>query len=149
MIRPLRTCPEIHGESGLDGHEYVDHDGLRGDCHNVDLYRIPALPEGTAPLPVCCFSVVYEVGLVFGDCCAVTSQGKAVNVMADRILSAAAATGDKITLLATGCLTNVALLLTVYPEVKDVLDNIGVCCRILVMPLCCCVMSTVWLRMPP
>jgi inosine-uridine nucleoside N-ribohydrolase len=23
LIRSLRTCPEIHGESGLDGHEYV------------------------------------------------------------------------------------------------------------------------------
>jgi inosine-uridine nucleoside N-ribohydrolase len=23
LIRPLKVCPEIHGDSGLDGHEYV------------------------------------------------------------------------------------------------------------------------------
>jgi hypothetical protein len=67
--------------------------------------------------------VVWDVGLwtVVWACV----QGKAVNVMADRILSSVAATGERVTLLATGCLTNVALLLTVYPEVKEALNRIG------------------------
>lgn len=83
LLRPAKVCPEIHGDSGLDGHDF------------------PALPASSTPLP-----------------------GKAVNVMAERIMASYAATGRKVVLVATGCLTNVALLLAVHPEVKDALQRI-------------------------
>ena len=72
LLRPLKVCPEIHGDSGLDGHE------------------IPALPESVKPLP-----------------------GKAIFEAYSRISGHHAATGQTVVLIATGSLTNVALLLAV------------------------------------
>ena len=60
-------------------------------------------------------------------------QGKAVNIIAEGILGHFASTGQKVTLLATGCLTNVATLIIVYPEIKDVLDRIGACGRVVLL----------------
>jgi len=48
---------------------------------------------------------------------------KAVNYMFE-VIDNETKYGDKVTLVATGCLTNVALLLTIYPEVKQKLDKI-------------------------
>lgn len=61
----------------------------------------PPLPAGRAPL-----------------------KEKAINVMAATIMGHHQKTGEKVTLIATGALTNVALLLSVYPEVKDSLEKI-------------------------
>ena len=79
LTRPKRNCPEIHGESGLDGPD------------------IPAAPRGAHPTP-------------------------AVVAMAEALLSGDPA--DKPTLVATGALTNVALLFSVYPEVIDRLSEL-------------------------
>lgn len=49
---------------------------------------------------------------------------KAVTLMASTIMSHHAATGEAVTLIATGALTNVALLLSVYPEVKECISRI-------------------------
>ena len=65
LTRPKRNCPEIHGESGLDGPD------------------IPAATRGAQPTP-------------------------AIVAMAEALLSGNPA--DKPTLVATGALTNVALL---------------------------------------
>ena len=79
LTRPKRNCPEIHGESGLDGPD------------------IPAATRGAQPTP-------------------------AVVAMAEALLSGDPA--DKPTLVATGALTNVALLFSVYPEVIHRLDEL-------------------------
>lgn len=79
LTRPKRNCPEIHGESGLDGPD------------------IPSAPKGAHPTP-------------------------AVVAMAEALLSGDPA--DKPTLVATGALTNVALLFSVYPEVIDRLSEL-------------------------
>ena len=79
LTRPKRNCPEIHGESGLDGPD------------------IPAASRGAQPTP-------------------------AVVAMAEALLSGDPA--DKPTLVATGALTNVALLFSVYPEVIHRLDEL-------------------------
>ena len=78
LTRPKRNCPEIHGESGLDG---------------------PDIP----PRPGC-------------------PSTPAVVAMAEALLSGDPA--DKPTLVATGALTNVALLFSVYPEVIDRLSEL-------------------------
>ena len=49
---------------------------------------------------------------------------KGVVAMAKAILQRNVETGQKVTLVATGALTNVALMLSLYPEVMDVLDEI-------------------------
>jgi inosine-uridine nucleoside N-ribohydrolase len=75
LVRPLRTAPEVHGDSGLDG---------------------PLLPPPSrAPAPQ-----------------------HAVDWMADRLAEAS------LTLVATGPLTNVALLLARHPELTVRLDRI-------------------------
>ena len=51
-------------------------------------------------------------------------EGKAIAVMYDRIAAKVVTAGRSVTLVATGCLTNVALLLVVYPEVKAHLNRI-------------------------
>ena len=79
LTRPKRNCPEIHGESGIDGPD------------------IPGAPRGAHPTP-------------------------AVVAMAEALLSGDPA--DKPTLVATGALTNVALLFSVYPEVIDRLSEL-------------------------
>lgn len=79
------TCPEIHGETGLDG----PHGG-------------PVLPHSKRqPLP-----------------------GKAVNIMFAAIHQQLTTHPEdgKVQLLCTGALTNAALLLVLYPEVKDMVD---------------------------
>ncbi|GAQ84607.1 inosine-uridine preferring nucleoside hydrolase family protein [Klebsormidium nitens] len=81
LLRPVRTCPEIHGESGLDG---------------------ARLPQPTVrPL-----------------------LGKSVNVMFDAISKRFKNDGSsqKVSLVATGALTNIALLLSVYPEIKEMIE---------------------------
>eukprot|EP00878_Enallax_costatus_P044648 GHUV01053349.1.p1 GENE.GHUV01053349.1~~GHUV01053349.1.p1 ORF type:complete len:261 (+),score=52.90 GHUV01053349.1:1337-2119(+) len=86
LVRDLAlTCPQIHGETGLDG----PHGG-------------PVLPHSQRqPLP-----------------------GKAVNVMFAAIQQQYTTYPQegKVQLICTGALTNAALLLVVYPEVKDMID---------------------------
>lgn len=67
----------------------------------MDGFEFPALPEDAAPLP-----------------------GKAVVVMHEMIMKRAKDTGKLVTLVATGCLSNVALLLVLFPEIKSVLSKI-------------------------
>ena len=77
--RPRRNCPEIHGESGLDGPD------------------IPPAPRGANPK-------------------------KAIVAMAaafERILEIPSA---RPVLVATGALTNVALLFSVYPELRGAVE---------------------------
>jgi inosine-uridine nucleoside N-ribohydrolase len=78
LLRPSKICPEIHGETGLDGPLFpsISKQSLRGK--------------------------------------------KAINHMFEVI----SAQSDKVHLIATGQLTNVALLLTVYPEIKTKLEQI-------------------------
>lgn len=78
MLRPQEACPEIHGETGLDGPTFPAH-----GCKAV--------------------------------------EGKAVNVMYQII-----SRHKKVHLIATGPLTNVALLLLVYPEVLEHLNSIHI-----------------------
>lgn len=90
QARPLMRaqpllCPEIHGETGLDG------------------------PLGGPVLPPA------ERGAV---------DGKAVTVMYDRISAAFRESGDRVRLVATGALSNVALLIILYPEV---LEKVEIC----------------------
>ncbi len=77
-------CPEIHGDSGLDG-------PLGGPC----------LPP--APISSC------------------AQPGKAVT-MFNIIAAAHSMQHGKVQLVATGALTNVALLISLYPEVGDMID---------------------------
>jgi inosine-uridine nucleoside N-ribohydrolase len=82
-MRPSIICPQIHGESGLDGP-----------------YGGPVLPPSTrTALP-----------------------GKAVLIMFDAIQKSFIEKGKKVQLIATGALTNVALLLILFPEVIDMID---------------------------
>lgn len=79
LTRPRRNCPEIHGESGLDGPD------------------IPPAPRGANPK-------------------------KAIVAMAtafERILEIPSA---RPVLVATGALTNVALLFSVYPELAGAVE---------------------------
>lgn len=85
LMRPPLHCPQIHGESGLDGP-----------------YGGPVLPPAThSALP-----------------------GKAVIVMADAIRERFLQ-GDgnvKVQLVATGALTNIALLIILFPEIVDMIE---------------------------
>lgn len=80
IMRPELICPEIHGDSGLDG---------------ADFPTIPRMPS---------------------------IQKKAITAMFDAFSSLPL--GRKGVLICTGCMTNVALLLTVYPEVRDFIDRV-------------------------
>jgi purine nucleosidase/pyrimidine-specific ribonucleoside hydrolase len=81
LVRKAVTCPEIHGDSGLDGTE-------------------------------------------FPGCSKTALEGNAVVAMFESIKAHVEANAEKVTLIATGCCTNVALLLRVYPAVEDMLDRI-------------------------
>ena len=50
--------------------------------------------------------------------------GKAVAVLAETILHHHTTTGEKVTIIATGALTNLALLLSIYPEVVPAIAGI-------------------------
>ncbi|GAB4819914.1 hypothetical protein N2152v2_006960 [Parachlorella kessleri] len=82
LLQPI-LCPEIHGESGLDG-------PLGG----------PVLPPSEQQ-PV---------------------AGKAPNVMFERISQHFRDTGQRVHLVAVAALTNVALLLMLYPEVLGMVE---------------------------
>lgn len=85
LMRPAVHCPQIHGESGLDG-------PLGG----------PILPPSPhSPIP-----------------------GKAVVVMFETIRDWSSINNGttKVQLVATGALSNVALLLMIYPEVAEMVD---------------------------
>lgn len=71
LMRKPRFCPEVHGDSGMDGVDFP--------------------PLTIAPVP-----------------------GVAIAVMYDALAAHARSGGPPVTLIATGCLTNVALLLSVY-----------------------------------
>eukprot|EP00037_Helgoeca_nana_P027555 m.316139 g.316139 ORF g.316139 m.316139 type:complete len:349 (-) comp27538_c1_seq1:1606-2652(-) len=86
LVRSGNLCPEIHGESGLDGTALLPH---------------PDDPAVLARL-------------------ARWSGCKAPVVMAEQILQSP----TPVALVATGCLTNVALALTLYPELKHKLSRI-------------------------
>lgn len=86
LLRPApKLCPEIHGESGLDG------------------------PEG---------------GRVMVHCSSKPVEGKAVNVMFECISAAYRQLRGacRIRLVCTGSLTNAAVLVTVYPEIVDMVE---------------------------
>lgn len=80
--QPL-LCPEIHGETGLDG------------------------PLGGPVLPPAAHGPV---------------EGKAVVVMFERISAAFRESGVRVRVVATGALTNVALLIILYPEVLAMVE---------------------------
>lgn len=85
LMREMAICPEIHGDTGLDG----PHGG-------------PVLPNSKRqPLP-----------------------GKAVNVMFEAIQKQYTLHPEhgQVQLICTGALTNAALLLLLYPEVKPMID---------------------------
>lgn len=108
QARPLlrnaaMLCPEIHGDTGLDG----PHGG-------------PVLPHsGRQPMP-----------------------GKAVNVMFEAIQQQFRGhpNAGKVQLICTGALTNAALLLTLYPEVKDMIEItlMGGAIGVSICRYCCC-----------
>jgi purine nucleosidase len=90
LMRPAPIlCPEIHGETGLDG------------------------PYGGPVLPAAPHAAL---------------AGKAVIHMAERLMAAHArlkAEGrgqERVKLVATAALTNVALLLSLYPEIVDLIE---------------------------
>ena len=113
LIVPSFVCPEIHGESGLDG---VNSDGTPKKNAN----GLPApLPESIIP------SHTY-LGMKMGE--NVKSQPDhtnvtAISVMYDAIM-ALPAEGKKAVIVATGALTNIALLLTTYPHVVTRIQRI-------------------------
>ena len=91
LVRPERSCPEIHGQEGLD-------------TLNPELMKMfPSHEE------------LYE----YGNKNDILSQEKAINLMASTFLSK-----EKVTLVCTGSLTNVALLFSIYPEVKQHISKI-------------------------
>eukprot|EP00007_Cunea_sp_BSH-02190019_P008736 CAMPEP_0174231900 /NCGR_PEP_ID=MMETSP0417-20130205/2314_1 /TAXON_ID=242541 /ORGANISM="Mayorella sp, Strain BSH-02190019" /LENGTH=349 /DNA_ID=CAMNT_0015309863 /DNA_START=63 /DNA_END=1109 /DNA_ORIENTATION=+ len=96
LVRPGLLCPEIHGESGLD---------------------IGKKPT-EVPASEAADDAVSSVG--FPPLTLRVREGKAVLRMYEHI----AASERKVTLVAVGCLTNVALLLTLYPEVRPLLERI-------------------------
>mmetsp|Transcript_19192 Transcript_19192/g.38731 ORF Transcript_19192/g.38731 Transcript_19192/m.38731 type:complete len:327 (+) Transcript_19192:341-1321(+) len=77
LLRPPVQCPEIHGESGLEG------------------FQFPSPSRGA-------------------------SDGKAVLKMFEAIDNAEGGT----TIVVTGCQTNVALLMTLFPEIKSKINKI-------------------------
>ena len=82
LVRESVICPEVHGESGLDGGSVEIADEL--------------------------------VDKIWVD------EGKAVNVTFESIVSH----GEPVTIIATGALTNIALLLIVYPESRRFIKEI-------------------------
>eukprot|EP00792_Barthelona_sp_PAP020_P014028 TRINITY_DN963_c0_g1_i1.p1 TRINITY_DN963_c0_g1~~TRINITY_DN963_c0_g1_i1.p1 ORF type:complete len:323 (+),score=90.20 TRINITY_DN963_c0_g1_i1:33-1001(+) len=73
LVKPSRVCPEIHGESGLDGVDWTYIDSISSKPR-TDI--------------------------------------AAINFIHEKIINSK----DAVTLIATGCLTNIALYLSVYPQ---------------------------------
>jgi len=99
LLRPSRACPEIHGDSGLDSFETINWSTIMttSDQNNTNH---PNLPNRKAV------------------------NSKAVNYIAAAIKGALQQHKEKVTIIATGCLTNIALLLTIYPEIIDDIKQI-------------------------
>eukprot|EP00048_Salpingoeca_helianthica_P017103 m.235643 g.235643 ORF g.235643 m.235643 type:complete len:345 (+) comp20180_c0_seq1:20-1054(+) len=96
LLRPPLHCPEIHGKSGLDGVDF------------------PPLPEGLCAVPGKAVTVMFEAIKKAHDT-ATALHGTPTRV--GRGLG-------HVVLVATGALTNVALLLALYPEVVPCLRDI-------------------------
>ncbi len=97
LTRTLRTAAHVHGESGLDGPDLPEPSTRPADVHAVDL--LDGLIER-------------EAGSVAGQAGEARPEGRAPS-----------APGG-VVLVATGPLTNVALLLERHPDVRDRLDRI-------------------------
>jgi hypothetical protein len=71
------------------------------------VFRIPPLPSTVAALP-----------------------GKAVFETFERISGHFKSTGQRVVIIAVGCLTNVALLLAVFPEVRLAVFTVSLSCLV-------------------
>lgn len=86
LLRPALHCPQIHGDSGLDG------------------------PSGAPALPAAAHAAAVP--------------GPAPIFMFEKIKEAFNREEQRVALVATAALTNIALLLTLYPEVVHMVDII-------------------------
>jgi inosine-uridine nucleoside N-ribohydrolase len=100
LVRESLVCPEIHGHSGLDVASKQD-----------DAAAAESAPDAMATS----FSVPVTRQL---------NAEKGVLLMFRKITEAHRERGRRVTLVATGCLTNVALLLTLFPEVEDSIQQL-------------------------
>lgn len=92
--RPPRVCPEIHGESGLEG--------ARRELPSA------TLAEATTYVPI-----QYPGFTMFRYTKAVIRMGQVIG-----------RSPVPVTIVATGCQTNVALFLELYPELKKKIRRI-------------------------
>jgi inosine-uridine nucleoside N-ribohydrolase len=95
FARTLKICEEIHGDSGLDG------------------YHFPDLPSD--------FPAALRAGLDGGE----GSLASASVGIASLIRRHHASSGAKVVLIATGAMTNTALLLASCPDVKSSIASIS------------------------
>ena len=98
LIRKERTCAEIHGSSGLD---------TINDRTNS---FFPTMSE--------LIDTAREQQILFPE------SKKAINVIAEQIQKTYAETKEKIIFVCTGAFTNLSLLFSVYPEIKDSIEKI-------------------------
>lgn len=129
------------GVSTVHGNQSVDkttHNALRW-MHACGLAYVPVVAGASRPLlrpPIHCPDIHGESGLDSFGATAVEwpplpsdrrpVASKAVSYTYHCVHNHRASTGEKATLVATGALTNVALLLSVYPEIRDDLECIVV-----------------------
>ncbi|KFM23597.1 Inosine-uridine-preferring nucleoside hydrolase-like protein [Auxenochlorella protothecoides] len=107
VMRDPVACAEIHGDSGLDG-----------PSGGPLLPPVPVGagigPHSTGPTGARCTDTDISAPAAAGPL-----QPRGVVVMAERIAAAAAQRAQRVHVVATGALTNVALLLTLFPEIVD------------------------------
>ena len=111
LLRPAPIlCPEIHGETGLDG-------PLGGPV-------LPAAPHGPLPgkAPVVMFQCISEAFQRLNGSGGSSAGGGGGS--GDGAVSGSSAGSEpvRVQLVATAALTNVALLLALYPEVRDMIE---------------------------
>eukprot|EP00898_Chlorokybus_atmophyticus_P004238 jgi/Chlat1/4815/Chrsp31S04863 len=97
-----KHCPEIHGITGLDVHNIPPPSTSSAFSSSSSSSPAADASAGGWPQPV-----------------RPPVEGKAVNVMFEKISRALA---SRVALVCVGSLTNAALLLAVYPEVKDMIE---------------------------
>jgi len=105
LIRPSMICPEIHGLTGLD-------------CS----IPLPTPRHGPITDRPAIQVMAEKIKSTFKTINTTTTTNATQEDNSQQPDSAAAKTVKKITIVATGCLTNVALLFIVYPDIKSMVE---------------------------
>lgn len=108
------SCPEIHGESGLDAFDQPLSSSSSSSPDPMNAPSSSEVKDAANPLPKPLRTRRFPAHSL------TVRSHRGVQFMAEEILRQS----DPVTLVATGRLTNVALLLHMFPEVTHKLDKI-------------------------